>query len=242
VREAEGAEERAALAQRYRAAIEAAASRGDADVVQAFEMAVGASKAVIARPLAEAERLSSSDRELFSTYYKLIEAELRLRQLADTALFSSLNAPNIRFAALSMDESAPPSYGECCLVLREDRIAHRASIFEDNSATFMADRGYNVAPGFRATWEERAMLCVAKLADRLQVDTPVSQFPRVLMEPGPTSGEDRFVEVHVWGTMTRRTLEKVRVLDAARNQRPRKARLKVLRDNLVQVGVPLEVS
>lgn len=250
VREAEDAEERAALARRYEIAVEAAELRGATDVMRAFESAARASKAVIARPLAEAERLASSDRALYSTYYRLIEAEVLLpsgekwdsmRQIADTILFS-LNAKHIRFAALSMDESAPASYGECCLVLREDRIAHRASLFEDNSAIFIADQRYNLEPGFRATWEERAMLCVAKLAERLQVDTPSSQFPRVLMEPGATSAEDRFVEVHIWGTLTRRSLEKVRVAAGSRSNRPNKGRLKALRDRLAQAGVSLEVS
>jgi hypothetical protein len=250
VREAEAAEERAALARRYQIAVTEAEGRGAAGVVRAFETAARASKAVIARPLAEAERLASSDRELYSTYYKLIEAEVRLpsgerwdrlRQLADTALFS-LNAKHIRFAALSMDESAPTSYGACCLVLREDRIAHRASVFEDNSAIFLARQGYNLLPGFKATWEERAMMCVAKLAGHLRAETPSSRFAGLLMQPGATSGDDRFVEVHIWGSLTRRTLEKVRITSSAHNERPGKARLKALRDRLAQAGVSLEVS
>jgi hypothetical protein len=251
VRAAQDGEERAALGERYRIAVEAAATRGCAEVVRAFESAAKSSRAVMARPLREAERLASSDLQLYSTYYKLIEAGIqlpsgekwdRLRQLADVALFGSFNAPNIRFAALSTDDEAPANYGECCLVLREDRIAYRASLFEDNSAIFMAKKRYAVVSGYRSTWEERAMLCVAKLAGHLQRDTPASRFASLLMEGGATSEDDRFVEVHIWGPMTRRTLQKVRMMSVPRDGRPGKARLKALRDRLAEVGVPFEVA
>ena len=137
VRAAEAKDERAALAERYRIAVEAAAARGCGEVVREFENAARTSQAVIARPLPETERLASSDLQLYSTYYKLIEAGVRLpsgekwdklRQLADVSLFGLFNAPQIRFAALSLEDAALASYGECCLVLREDRIAHRASL------------------------------------------------------------------------------------------------------------------
>jgi hypothetical protein len=249
VRAAQASEERAALAERYRIAVESAATRGCADVMQAFETMAGSSRAVIARPLREAERLASSDQQLYSTYYKLIEAEVqlpsgdrwdKLRQQADVSLFGMENAKQIRFAALSLEDAAPATYGECCLVLREDRIAHRASLFEGNSAIFMAKKRYDVVPGFRAAWEERAMLCVAKLAEQLRVDTPASGFPGLLMHSGATSEDDQFVEVHIWGSMTRRTLQKVRIFSLPREAS--KARLKALRDRLAEVGVPLEVA
>jgi hypothetical protein len=251
VRAAQDGKERVALAERYRIAVEAAAARGCAEVVRAFESTAGTSKAVIARPLRETERLASSDQQLYSTYYKLIEAGVQLpsgkkwdkvRQLADVGLFGLLNAPNIRFAALSTEDEAPASYGECCLVLREDRIAYRASLFEDNSAIFMAKKRYDLVPGYRATWEERAMLCVAKLAEHLQVDTPASRFSSLLMRSGATSEDDRFVEVHIWGSITRRTLQRVRIMSSPRDGRPGKTRLKALRDRLAEVGVPLEVA
>jgi hypothetical protein len=250
VRAAQDGEERTALASRHRAAVDDAEARGCAEVVRDFENAAGTSQAVIARPLREAERLASSDRQLYSTYYKLIESEVqlpsgdkwdRLRQHADVTLFGSFNAPQIRFAALSLEDAAPATYGECSLVLREELIAYRASVFEDNSAIFMAEWGYHSEPGFRATWEERAMLCVAKLAGRLQVDTPATQFASLLMESGPTPEDDRFVEVHVWGSMTRRTLRKVRIRSMSFDGRPT-ARLAALRERLAEVGVELEVA
>jgi hypothetical protein len=249
VRAASAEVERAALSSRYRAAIDRAAARGCGEVVRAFETAARASKAVIARSLEETERLASSDNQLYSTYYKLIEAEVRLpsgdkwdklRRLADAALFP-LNERHIRFAALTLDEKGA-SYGESFLVLREDMIAHRASVFEDNSAIYLDKRGYDVPPGLRAPWEERAMLCVAKLAGQLQADTPPAHFAGVLLRQGATSEGDTFIEVHIWGSMTRRTLDEVVIAPHSRSLRPRKGRLKALRDRLTQAGVALKVG
>lgn len=250
VRAAEDKNERAALAGRYKAAVDIAVARGCEGVLRDFENATRRSRAVIARPLQETERLTSSDLELYSTYYKLIEAGVRLpsgerwdklRQLADVSLFGLFNAQQIRFAALSIEDVAPRSYGECCLVLREDRIAHRASLFHDNSAVLMARLRYDVLLGFRATWEDRTMLCVAKIAEHLQSDTLTSSFPGLLMQIGMTSEDERFVEVHIWGSITRRSLEKVRFVALPGTERPSQGRLKALRDRLAEIGVPLEV-
>lgn len=224
-------------------------ARGCGDVVRDLETAARASKAVIARSLAEAERLASSDNQLYSTYYKLIEAEVRLpsgdrwdrlRRLADAALFP-LNEHQIRFAALSLDDHGPSGYGECYLVLREDMIAYRASVFEENSAIYLAKRGYDVPPGSRAIWEERTLLCVAKLAPQLRTDTRPAQFPALLLRQRSGSEDERIVEVHIWGSMTRRTFEQVVIASRSTSRRPSKARLKALRDRLDQVKVPLKV-
>jgi hypothetical protein len=69
---------RQALDRRYQKAREDATARGAETVFQDFEAAARMSKAVIARPLRDIERLTSSDRELLPTYYGLTQAEVRL--------------------------------------------------------------------------------------------------------------------------------------------------------------------
>jgi hypothetical protein len=61
------------------------------------------------------------------------------------------------------------------------------------------------------------------------------------MQSGATSEDDRFVEVHIWGSITRRTLQRVRIVSRPRSARPSKARLKALRDRLSEIGVLLEI-
>lgn len=73
-----------------------AASRKADGALQDFETAVSATKAVIARSDGDVLRLANSDKQLYSTYYQLIEGGVRLpdggewdvlRELADTVLF-----------------------------------------------------------------------------------------------------------------------------------------------------------
>jgi hypothetical protein len=163
VRAALDAAEREALERRYRNALAAAVARGTDAVVGEFEAAVQSSKAVIARPLRDLDRLVSSDRELLPSYYELLRGEVGLphgnqwdllRGLADEALFPSYRE-HIHFGALSLDGAGLPSYGEASFVLRDDMIAHRASVYEDNSALSLKNHAYVPPPGHRAAWADR---------------------------------------------------------------------------------------
>ena len=114
-------------------------------------------------------------------------------------------------------------------------IAHRASVYEENSALSMKRHAYVVPPGHRATWEDRARLCVAKTAGEIEASTPAGRFPRLLLEEGATAAEDRFVEVHIWGAMTIQSVERV-VVGKTRRQSVRKS----LRDRLAAFGAVLQ--
>ena len=240
--------ERRALEQRYQTALQEAAGRDCHEIVASFEATVRNTHAVLNRTLLEVEYMASSDRHLYASYYQCVEAGAqmpygdrwdRLRQLADAALFP-LYAREIRFAALSLDGIGVLRFGECSLTLREDLIAHRASVFEDNSAVFLRDRRYEVPPGYRATWAERSKLCVAKLADRLLKGTAPADFPKLLLEQGETPEDDRFVEVHIWGPLS--ILAFVRAVLFCGGQRQRSQGLrKALRARLASLGLDVEV-
>lgn len=219
-------EERAALERRYQAAKKDAISRNVEAELQAFENSMADSKVVITRYYSEVLRLVSSPRQLYGTYYQLREAGLRLpdggewdmaRQLADTLLFPDYKQ-DIRFAALTLDGRGLVNYGDCSIVLREKMIADRTSVFEENSALFVerhdirASRKPNVPKGYRAIWSERARLAVAKLYDRIDSTTTPDKYSQVLLKPGATSEGDEFIEVHIYGSMTVLTMERVNII------------------------------
>jgi len=240
-------DEQQELDRRYGDALAQAGARGADQAALQFGAAVQSSKAVIARPLRDVERLASSDRELYPTFYGLTEGEVRssfgdrwdiLRRVADAALFPGYQQ-HIRFAALSLDGDGLDEFGECFLVLREDMIAHRASGFEDNSASFVERHHHPVLEGFRSTWEERPKLCVAKLAKDLQPGMLESEFPAILLRQKSGSQESGFVEVHIYGPISVHAVDKV-ILRKGRTQ-PRKAMVLELRDRLAKAGVTLEV-
>jgi hypothetical protein len=203
--------------ERYQASLQAAVTQGSGAIFLDFEASVRASRAVIARPLRDVDRVTSSDRELFSTFYGLTQGEVRLpfgdkwdrlRGMADETLFPGYRQ-HIRFAALSLDGIGLSSFGECSMTLRPDMIAHRATVFEDNSAAIMEKHRYQEPPGFRATWQERSRLCAAKCGIQIGPETSVSEFPQLLLQEGSNPGEQRFVEVHIWGAMTIHAVERV---------------------------------
>lgn len=248
VRAAEQGGERQALEARYRAAVDDAEGRSCGDVLRTFETAAAATQAVLACPFAVVERLASSERQLLPTYYQLLEAEARLpygdqweklRRLADAGLLTGYGK-NIHFAALSADGAGLPRFGECSLLLRESMIAHRASVFEDNSALVMEKWAYNPPGGFRAAWKERALLSVAKLAGQLRQESKESEFATLLLQSGAAPEDDRFIEVHIWGPMSGWTLERVVLTRIPGRRYPPRAVVRQLRAKLAKFGVALE--
>jgi hypothetical protein len=246
VRAAQIESERQALDKRYQATLTDTVARGAEGPIRDFDAATQASKAVIARPLGDAMRLISSDKELYSTYYKLLEADVRLpfgdewdrlRRLADAVLFTGYEK-EIRFAALCLNEVGLAEYGDCFLILREDMIAHRATAFEENSAAFLRGRHERIPEGSRAIWAERSKLCTAKNAGDLTPGACASDFPAVLMRQKTATEESRFVEVHIYGPMSIRTVEKVIFKKGPRPYR--KSFELELRDRLAKYGASLE--
>ena len=245
---ADKADERTALKGRYDAAKADALARGADAAVQNFETAVAGSKAVIARSIEEVQRLANSTRELFGPYYRLVEAGLKLpdgdewdmaRQLTDTVLFPH-HKEHIRFAALSFDGLGLSKYGGCSIQIRDEMIAHRASVIEENSVLFMerhnvkVSRNPSVPKGYRAPWAERDKICTAKLAARIDSTTTPNQYSKLLLKQGISSADDEFVEVHIWGPMSVLSIEKVTITD------PKGASetiLKALTSQLLKQGV-----
>jgi hypothetical protein len=203
--------------------MEDAKTRGAERSVQDFESALSSSHAVIARPAREMLRLATSDNEIYGTFYNLIGAGLRLpeggkwdvlRGVVDSALFPNYKE-QIRFAALSLNGEGLSNYGEYSIVLRSDMISHRASVFEENSILYMEHHNIKISDahrlpeGYRASWDRRAQLGVAKIAGRIDATTQPAEYSTLLLSQGATSEEDEFVEVHIWGPLTVRTIEQV---------------------------------
>ena len=254
VRAAQHGVEETTLETRYNHAIERAKLRGCRSMALGFQKAIEKSQAVINRPLAEVQRLAMNDEELYATYYQLTDSGVKAansdiwdkrRRVADEALFPGYKEA-IRFGALSIDGMGLWHYGECNLVLRNDMIAHRASVFEENSVMFMKHhdiRVYEVdklPPGYKPTWEKRDRLCAAKLADKISDATLAEDFPSILLKNGSSPEKDDFVEVHIWGPLSRRTLSRV-TIKAESRRKADKVRIRALRQKLLEAKVPLEV-
>lgn len=67
---------------------------------------------------------------------------------------------------------------------------------------------WDVPPGYRAPWEARATLGVAKLADEVTEDADLGQ---LVLRAGTTTSDDSMLEVHVYGSLTARSIASIDV-------------------------------
>ncbi len=253
VRAAQHEKEIQALEDRYTRALVAADGRGCKAIVQTFAQAMTTTQAVINRPIGEVQRLANSDNEVYATYYQLSNSGVKIpsdevwdkRRAATDDLLLTGYKESIRFAALTLDGEGIWHYGACALILKEHMIGHRASVFEENSVMFMQHHGIRVfdadtlPQGFRAGWEERQKLCVAKLAGKLMPGSVAPDFSYILLAQGARPEQDEFVEVHIWGPLTRRTFDRV-VIKKGKRRSAATVMLKALREKLREVNVPVE--
>lgn len=236
------------LDQRYNAAIEDSRFRGVVSKVLDFESKLEKSRAIINRPLTDIQRLAGGDNEMYATYYQL--ASIRSpkgdewdsrRQSADALFFTSFQR-EIRFASLSLDSTGLSRYGDCSLVLRDEMIAHRASVCDENTVFFVKKHqvfeANDIPKGYRSVWADRAKLCIAKLAKNIDNTTISDEYSELLCQNGVSDSDDEFVEVHIFGSMTVRTFEEVTFKPA--NNNADRAIIKGIKEKLAKFDVKVK--
>lgn len=245
-------EEKEALEKRYHEAVLYAKSKNYYNLIDEFEKSIKRSKAVINRSILETDKIATNENQLYASFYKLIESGVRIpednkwdkiRDLTDDALFPGYKK-DIIFACLCLDGSGLFNYGKVTMALKETMIAHRASVFEENSVKFMENHNIRIAQshklpkGYRASWENRHKLCVAKHFKDLNLHTDNKDFPRIILREGKTTAEDIFIEVHIWGTLSIRSFDHMKIKEPKRKQT--RVILKALKKRLEKYGVSLE--
>jgi len=222
VRAAEDPTELAALDQRVKDANVSARGRECETVLADFGRSVLKSQAVIARSLSAIQSLFSTDNTLYVNFYKEVVSGGRLpednawdrgRLAVDGTLFPHYH-DKVTFGALSLDRRGPQKYGLYAIVLREEMIQQRATVFEENSFVFCQTKhkivvGDPVPPGYRATWATRDKIAVAKLHSRLDGGTPREAYPGILLDQGKGKAAEDFIEVHIYGPIHRIAVERI---------------------------------
>jgi len=212
VRYAARKEETEALDKRLADARISATAKGSLDRLEAFGKAVDGSKAVVSRFRADLDAMLSGGGKLMQAYYPAVRAGLRVPQNNEfdpardpnDARVSPVFYDSLHFAALSLDRLGVPHYGNFAITLREEMIAKRTTVFEENpvkfNERFPASRSRPFPYGYRASWQDRSTLAMAKLQHKIEASTADAEFADILLEKqsDPNAFSD-FIEVHVYG-------------------------------------------
>lgn len=250
--------QRDALQVRYDAAVEYVRDNSLDSVRTEFEAKVQAeSRAVLSLGYVELRYIVDNERRVFATFYERIEAGLQipsggkwdvLRGITEHALYQH-QKKHVRFAALSLDEFGVHNYGDCHVTLKTSMIEDRTSTFEDNNVVFtvytqgtvMKD-AINLPAGHISDWDNRHLLAVAKLTPSLaSCVAKGSDFSGFLIDQGATTADDRFIELHIWGKMSVKTIENVVVIQkkVGGRKRPNRGEISSLQDALEKFGLKL---
>ena len=201
--------------------MERAKANGSSQQLLWLEEAAKASFAVINVGLDFLFYFVTNDKLLYTTYSLATKGQSRKpasrsddedRLAVEGKLFGGYG-DEIRYAALSADGSGVNSYGAFTLRLRDIAIADRATLLEDNSYDFVEKHEIRLRQrpptGYRATWEDRHRLVVAKLADSISPSTSRAELPTILLRSEGDRATDDFVEVHIFGAFDINAVESV---------------------------------
>lgn len=221
VRKANRPEQIAALNVRVADARNSAAARSCMPQLDAFEAKLKGSFALMVRSLLDLQRLIGDSDLAYVSHRKQIEAGMRdprsnqfdqVRSQYEEALFPNYHSEML-FAFLSLNGTIVPSYGGGAVVLKEIAISHRSSVFEENPFSFYEKhrllKTQDIPEGYRADWQRRSDVAIAKLATRISNATQEADFPRILLDTHTDPNNPDFVEVHIFGPISRQSIERV---------------------------------
>ena len=235
-----------ALDQRYRLARSEAEARGAVSRFDQFANATAASQAVVNVERSFLIMLMTTDMP-YAAYRAQIVAGTRSRAKGDWdrqragvdgILFGTYDH-EVRFATLTINRSGLTSYGEYSLVLKEDHIAERTSLLDENSYDFV--RRHRLTPlepiptGHIAPWEDRGKLATAARASEITMTTIEADFPDILTQSEGQRETDRFVEAHIFGPFSRYTVASIEGPLSGLKKRER-AKLMAVKDFLEAAG------
>jgi hypothetical protein len=215
-----------ALERRIAQAKEETEARNCKNILEEFRNNIYNSEAVICRSIIDIKLLVSNPNSLFSTFYNQVSSKGRIPEQNDydreryaiDELFFPGYKDNIVFAALSLDGKGVLDFGPHTIVLKSEMISHRATVFERNTIEFARDNKLAASGpipfGFRAIWDRRADLSMAKLHSKLDATTEPADYPGILLEQSADGKRADFIEVHIFqgfsrGAIARITLGKV---------------------------------
>ena len=242
VRAASSPSEKTALGQRM---LDAEVSAAAGDFIAELQMLgdiASSTSLVISKSLSILDTLVRNDNLLMATFHKSVRSNTRLpennefdqvRASADSALFPHY-AEHIHFGALSTNGAGVGHYGSYSITFKEEMIRARSSVFNENPLAFFDKHGIVIGkpipPGYRASWEERHLIAMAKLFPSLKKGMVAAQIEALFISQASVVGGWDYIEVHTYGDLNVQNFKKIV------GQRPTNQRDRVIWNEIVGIG------
>ena len=223
VRSAGSQSERSALKSRFaEAKIRARSRKLEKSFNNCFDAVGKVSGVVVAMPASVARGLAEDPRKVYVNYETLVGAGIRRaaesqndrHRCAVTGFLFGSYAPKIVYGVLSLNDQGLPTYGRVFCRLRNVAIQDRTSFLEENSFTFAKKHDLRldsiIPEGYRAVWENRYQLVLAKICDSLTTAQGVLSWQRLLVRSdGKTQANDDFIEAHIYDSFDIASVEQM---------------------------------
>lgn len=209
-----------ALSDRLQEADQSGAAGNYTSNIERFRDVVSSSQAVVARDISILHSLVDSDNKLLATFHNAVRGGARIpednkwdrgRHAAESTV-SPGYFEDIQYACLTLDGLGVKWFGEYSITFIEKLIADRSTVFEENVFVFCDKLGVVAGklppPGYRAVWNERQNLAVAKLHSKLN-GANQTRFAEILLDQGTSPDDADFIEVHVYGPLHRKAIASV---------------------------------
>ncbi len=183
---------------------------------------------VVALPAQIARSIVTDPRLVYANYETLVGSGLRRpatqdndrhRKAVASLLFGQADA-QIRYGNLAIETESLGSYGDVSCRLRADAVRKRTSFLEENSYTFVRRHqmtpGDPIPPGYRAVWENRHKLALAKLGGQLKPGQRRSELRGLLVQSCGDRSNDEFIEAHIYGGFTVDSIESMTKITKAK--------------------------
>ncbi len=242
-----------ALSQSYEEALVRATSKG---VLSEFATLSGVTEnesgVVVAMTGTIALTLLKNPETIYSNYENLTRSGTRkpAREMDDRhrlevgALIFGSYSNEIRYGVLSLTTAGLPTYGDVFCRLRNVAVANRTSFLETNSFEFV--RSHNIGvddeipAGYRAQWQDRHKLALAKLGDRLTGGQSKTEFQDLLVESdGKDRNNDSFIEAHIFGGFDKNAIESLEINTEKTHSRTDQLLLDVVTSTFAEMGVKI---
>jgi hypothetical protein len=235
------------LKKRYAAVLKEVSKRDKLAEVQRLEEAVEQKgQAVINMPLEILFKVVNES-DAYLSYQRGVEQGKIYARAFNEEIFQcviegvlyGVSGKDVVYAALSLDDNGVSFYGDVSVVLKTQQIARRTTVFEKDTFPLyneLIESGWKpnkiIPSGHCGTWRERAVVVLIKHSIAVAEMKSLPDFARLILKSDDKDYDDDFIELHIWGNITKLNLEKVTLHKKASINRYDTLQFRILQNNL----------